>query len=284
MPAVILDGKSEARKIREEIKNEISELALKPRLDVIIVGDDPASHLYVSLKEKAANETGIEFRRYDYPAATDERTIIAKIAELNADPLVDGILVQLPLPEHLNPNAIIVAIDPSKDADGFHPKNMTGLLSPGIAGPLALIAKTNVDLKGKRVVVVGNSAVFTQSFCDPLRVLGARAEPTYPENADLMRKADVLIVAVGRPGFVVPEMIKSEAIVIDIGTNRVEDPSAPLGTSKTVGDISPEVANKASFITPVPGGVGPMTVAMLLKNVVELHKQRNSVEAEALPS
>jgi len=274
MSAIILDGKTEAQKIRDEIRDEIREQGLKPCLAVILVGDDPASHLYVNLKVKAATEVGIEVRRSDYPVETDERTISAKIRELNDDAAVNAVLVQLPLPQALNPNAIIAAIDPAKDVDGFHPKNMTGLLSPGIAGPLELIKKTGVGLKGKHAVVVGNSAVYTQSFCDPLRELDARAEPTYPGNSALMAAADILIVAVGRPGFVKPDMVKPGAIVVDVGTNKVE--------GKTVGDVSPEVAAKAAYLTPVPGGVGPMTVAMLLKNTVELYKQQNPVEAKPL--
>ena len=187
MPAIILDGKSEAARIRAEIKKEISEQGFKPCLAVMLVGDDPASHLYVNLKQKAAAEVGIEVRRYDYPADAAEQELVGKIRGLDADASVNGILVQLPLPAALNPNAIIAAIDPAKDADGFHPDNMTGLLSPGIAGPLELLKKTGVSFKGLHAVVVGNSAVYTQSFCDPLRVLGCRAEPTYPENAELMR-------------------------------------------------------------------------------------------------
>jgi methylenetetrahydrofolate dehydrogenase (NADP+)/methenyltetrahydrofolate cyclohydrolase len=168
----------------------------------------------------------------------------------------------------MNPNAVIAEINPAKDVDGFHPKNTTGIISPGIAGPLELLKKTNVELKDKHAVVVGKSAVFTQSFCDPLRVMNVRAEPTYPENAELMKQADILVVAVGRPNFVTAEMVKPGAIVIDIGTSKID--------GKTVGDVAPEVAKVASFLTPVPGGVGPMTVAMLLKNTVELCKQQET--------
>jgi len=266
MPAILLDGKIEAQKIRAELKEEITASGLKPGLAVILVGSDPASLLYVNLKEKAATEAGIVVHRFDYSADVDEATIVSKIHELNNDKNVNGILVQLPLPEKLNPNAIILEIDPAKDVDGFHPKNTTGLLSPGIAGPLALLDKTGVDLVDKHAVVIGNSAVFAQSFCDALRERHIRAEPTYPGNAALMKVADILVVAVGRPAFIKPEMVKPGAIVIDIGTNKVG--------GKTVGDVSPEVAEAASFMTPVPGGAGPMTVAMLLKNVVELYKQQ----------
>jgi methylenetetrahydrofolate dehydrogenase (NADP+)/methenyltetrahydrofolate cyclohydrolase len=267
MSAILLDGKTEATRIRAELKEEILKHGLKPGLAVILVGEDPASHLYVSLKEKAANEAGIVVYRFDYSADIDEATIAAKIHDLNSDNRVNGILVQLPLPDRLNPNAIIDEIDPAKDVDGFHPKNATGLLSPGIAGPLALMDKTGVELVGKHAVVVGNSAVFAQSFCDALRVRHIHAEPTYPNNLALIKEADILVVAVGRPGFIKPDMVKAGAIVIDIGTNKVD--------GKTVGDVSPEVTAVASFMTPVPGGVGPLTVAMLLKNVVELYKQQN---------
>lgn len=273
MPAMILDGKSEAAKIRAEVKEEIAELELKPGLAVVLVGDDPASHLYVSLKEKAAAEAGIAAFRFDFPADADEREVIAKIRELNADIRVNGILVQLPLPAAMNPNVVISNIDPEKDVDGFHPKNATGIISPGIAGPLELLKKTGEDLKGRHAVIVGNSAVFTQSFCDPLRAMHVRAEPTFPENAELMRQADILVVAVGRPGFVKADMVKPGAIIIDIGTSKVD--------GKTVGDVSPEAAEVASYITPVPGGVGPMTVAMLMRNVTELCKRQKNREAEA---
>jgi methylenetetrahydrofolate dehydrogenase (NADP+)/methenyltetrahydrofolate cyclohydrolase len=266
MPAILLDGKTEALNIRAALKDEITAQGLKPGLAVILVGEDPASLLYVALKEKAATAAGIVVHRFDYSTEADEATIVSKIRELNKDEKVNGILVQLPLPEKFNPNAIIIEIDPAKDVDGFHPKNMTGLLSPGIAGPLALMDKTGLDLKGKHAVVAGNSAVFAQSFCDALRERHIRAEPTYPENVKLLGQADILIVAVGRPAFIKPEMVKQGAIVIDIGTNKVD--------GKTVGDVSPEVSGVASFMTPVPGGVGPMTVAMLLKNVVELYKQQ----------
>ena len=267
MSAILLDGKIEAARIRAELKEEILRQGLKPCFAVILVGNDPASVLYVNLKEKAASEIGIKVSRFDLPIKMTETELLEKIRNLNADTTVNGILVQLPLPEQFNPNAAVNAIDPAKDVDGFHPKNMTGLLSPGISGPLELIKKTGVELTGKHAVVVGNSAVFTQSFCDALRAGGVHAEPTYPENAALIKKADLLVVAVGRPAFIKPEMVKAGAIVIDIGTNKVD--------GKTVGDVSPEVAQVASFMTPVPGGVGPMTVAMLLKNVVELYKQQN---------
>ncbi len=267
MSAILLDGKTEAARIRAELKDEIAKQGLKPGLGVILVGHDPASVLYVNLKEKAAREIGISVSRFDLPDTASESEVVVHIRRLNADAAVNGILVQLPLPEHLNPNVVIAEIDPAKDVDGFHPKNSTGLLSPGINGPLELLKKTGVELAGKHAVVVGNSAVFTQSFCDALRAQHVRAEPTYPDNFELIAQADILVVAVGRAGYLKPAMIKPGAIVIDIGTSKVD--------GKTVGDVSPEASAVAAFMTPVPGGVGPMTVAMLLKNTVELYKQQN---------
>lgn len=264
MPATLLDGKKEAAVIRAAVKEEIASSGLTPSLAVILVGEDPASQLYVGLKEKAAAEVGIIVSRFDYRADVSENAIISKIRELNRDPSVNAILVQLPLPLAINPNAVIAEIDPNKDVDGFHPQNTTGILSPGIAGPLELIQKTGTELKDKHAVIVGNSAVFTQSFCDPLRAMDVRAEPTYPENFELIKQADILVVAVGRAHFIKPEMVKAGAIVIDIGTSKIN--------GKTVGDVAPEVSEVASFLTPVPGGVGPMTVAMLLKNALELAK------------
>ncbi len=267
MPAIILDGKSEAQKIRAALKEEIATLGLKPVLAVFLVGKDPASVLYVSLKEKAATEAGIKVLRHDLRSTTTEEELIGQIKNMNNDAAVNAILVQLPLPEQINPNLIINAIDPEKDVDGFHPKNMTGILSPGIAGPLALLKKTHLELAGKHAVVVGNSAVFTQSFCDALRGWHLNAEPTFPENIELIKKADILISAVGRPHFIKKDMINPGAIVIDIGTSKLGD--------ITVGDVDPEASAAASYLTPVPGGVGPMTVAMLLKNAVELFKRQN---------
>jgi methylenetetrahydrofolate dehydrogenase (NADP+) / methenyltetrahydrofolate cyclohydrolase len=267
MPAILLDGKKLAAEIRGRIKNEIAAKKITPELGVILVGTDPASHLYVALKEKAALEVGIKVIRYDLPSDVPESDIVNRISEWNADKNINGILVQLPLPEHLDPDAVIGKIDPAKDVDGFHPKNTTGIISPGIGGCLALIDKTGVDISGKHAVVVGNSSVFSQTFVDALRHKHAIAEPAFPENFELIKKADILVVAVGRPGWIKTENVKPGAIVIDVGTNKVD--------GKTVGDIAPDVANVASYITPVPGGVGPVTVAKLLENCLALYEQQN---------
>jgi methylenetetrahydrofolate dehydrogenase (NADP+)/methenyltetrahydrofolate cyclohydrolase len=267
MSAIYLDGKTEAEKIRAEIKKEIAETGITPVLAVLLIGNDPASQLYVSIKEKIAAEVGIKVLRFNFPEDIRETDIVKKIKELNNDDAVNGILVQLPLPAALNPNAVINAINPEKDVDGFHPNNATGIISPGISGPIALIGLTGEALKGKHAVVVGNSAVYTQSFCDVLRQMEMRAEPTYPENKELIKQADILVTAIGRPHFIGRGDIKTGAIIIDIGTTRVD--------GKTIGDVAPAAAETAAFITPVPGGVGPMTVAMLLKNIVALYKRQH---------
>jgi methylenetetrahydrofolate dehydrogenase (NADP+) / methenyltetrahydrofolate cyclohydrolase len=267
MPAILLDGKKLAEEIRGRIKEEITANKITPTLGVILVGTDPASHLYVALKEKAALEVGIKVIRYDLPSDIPEFDIVHRIREWNADKKLNGILVQLPLPKNLDPDAVIGEIDPAKDVDGFHPKNTTGIISPGIGGCLALIDKTEVDISGKRAVVVGKNTVFTKTLVNALGNKGAVAEAAAPENFELVKKADILVVAVGRPGWIKAKNIKPDAIVIDVGTNKV------LG--KTVGDVAPDAATVASYMTPVPGGVGPVTVAKLLENCLELYKQQN---------
>jgi len=270
MSATLLDGTAIAKTIREEMKEQIKAEGLAPGLGIVLVGDDPASRLYVSLKEKAAAEIGIRVFRTDLPADTSERTVIEKVRAYNDTREVHGILVQMPLPDTVNPNAVVAALAPEKDADGFHPQNRTGVLPPVVAGSLVLLHKTG-DIAGRRAVVVSRNPVFGQTFCDALRERDVRAEPTYPENASLMREADILIVAIGSPGFLTPEMVKPGAVVIDVGVSTVG--------GRTVGDAAPGVAEVASFLTPVPGGVGPMTVAMLLRNVVELCRRERKAAA-----
>jgi methylenetetrahydrofolate dehydrogenase (NADP+)/methenyltetrahydrofolate cyclohydrolase len=267
MSAKILDGTAAARTIREELKATVAREGLHPTLAVILVGDDEASALYVSLKEKVAQEIGITVTRFNYPTATDEREVIHQIRELNKDTNVNGILVQLPLPPELNPNAVTNEIDPEKDVDGFNPHDRTDWLPPVVAGAVILLNKTG-DIAGKHAVVIGNSAVFTQTFCDALRERDVRAEPTFPDNVELIRTADIIVTAVGRPYYLTAEMVKPGATVIDIGTSKYD--------GKTVGDVAPDVVEVAAFLSPVPGGVGPMTVAMVSRNVVELCRRQSS--------
>lgn len=296
MPAKIIDGKSLAQKIRSEIKKEIAKFGTKPGLAVILVGRDPASHLYVGLKEKAAAEVGIHFEKYLFFAAEPEEKIIKKIQELNNNPDIHGILVQLPLPPHFNESKIIVTIDPKKDVDGFHPANIEKLLRnkptivpPVISGILKLLEATGEEIVNKKIAILANSETFAKPLAKVLenflirknqrRFIAMATNLRQHQNqititispidpTPFTRDADIIITALGRPKFLTGEMIKEGAILIDVGTTRLED-------STIVGDVDFEsVSQKASWLTPVPGGVGPMTVAMLLKNVLESAKQK----------
>lgn len=275
MSAQIIDGKKIAAEIRAKIKNEIAKLKITPGLAVILVGADPASHLYVGLKEKASAEVGVHFEKYLFFSAEPEEKIIKKIQDLNSNPDIHGILVQLPLPPHFNENKIITTIDPQKDADGFHPANIEKLLRdeptivpPVISGILKLMEATGEEIINKKIAILANSEIFIKPLQKILEKDNQVAYAIAPENvASITHNADVVITALGRPKFLTGEMIKDGTIVIDVGTTRLED-----GT--LVGDVDFESASqKASWITPVPGGVGPMTVVMLLQNVLELAKK-----------
>ncbi len=274
MSTQIIDGKKIAAEIRAEIKKEIAELGIVPGLAVILVGADPASHLYVGLKEKAAAEVGIHFEKYLFFATEPEEKIIAKIQELNARPDIHGIIVQLPLPQGYDENKIIAAIDPKKDADGFHPENIKKLLAgeseiipPVISGTLKLIESTGVELKNKKIAILANSEILAK----PLeKILTGNDIQTIITPATLTTEisdADIVISVLGRAKIITADAIKPGAILIDVGTTRLDD-----GT--TVGDVDfASASEKASWITPVPGGVGPMTVAELLQNVLHLAKK-----------
>lgn len=275
MPAQIIDGRKIAAEIRAEIKKEITELGITPGLSVILIGADPASHLYVGLKEKAAAEAGIHFEKYLFFATEPEEKIIAKIKELNARPEIHGIIVQLPLPQTYDENKIIAAINPQKDADGFHPENikkfMVGemeIIPPVVSGILKLIESTGAELKNKKIAILANSEILAK----PLeKILEGNIVTTIiaPENITAqITNADIIITALGRAKIITADAIKPGAILVDVGTTRLND-------GKTTGDVDFEsVATRASWITPVPGGVGPMTVAMLLQNVVNLAKKQ----------
>ncbi len=268
----VLDGKKIARDIRMRLKKDIQRSGITPGLVAILVGDDPASHIYVGLKEKAAKEVGVHFERIELPDDTGQEEIVNTIYNLNNRDDVHGILVQLPLPKHLNTDKIIRAIHPDKDADGFHPENIklihegnTKIISPPHAGIIDFLEKTDINLEGKKATVLANSYEFSNPLVDLLTMRGV-------EVANLVKKekyqaytqqADIIIIAVGKAQMLQEKDIKKNAIIIDVGTNKVN--------GKIVGDVDFEsVKNKASFITPVPGGVGPMTVAYLLKNTFEL--------------
>jgi methylenetetrahydrofolate dehydrogenase (NADP+)/methenyltetrahydrofolate cyclohydrolase len=275
--AVIIDG----NKIAQEIRNEVREhaLALKgktgivPGLAVILVGEDQASLVYVSRKAKVCAEIGFLSREYKLPADTSETELLNIIRELNVDKAIHGILVQLPLPQHISTNKIIAAIDPQKDVDGFHPYNVGSLVSGNPLfipctprGIMELISRTGIEIAGKEAVVVGRSNIVGKPMAFLLLAQHATVTICHSRTKDLpavSRRADVLIAAVGKAQMIKANMVKDGVVVIDVGVNRLEN-------GKLAGDVAfNEVAAIASYITPVPGGVGPMTIAMLMKNTLE---------------
>ena len=275
----IIDGKAMAALVKDEVRAAIETLeGRKPCLCVIIVGENPASQVYVRNKVKAAAYTGMDSLLIELPAQTPEAELLSKIAEMNADPAVDGILVQLPLPEHIDEEKVIDAIDPAKDVDGFHPQNVAGLwlgkdcLVPCTpAGIMRLIDSTGVNLKGLQAVVVGRSNIVGKPVAKLLLDRHATVTIAHSRTADLgavTRQADVLVVAVGRAGLVTGDMVKPGAVVIDVGMNRNAE-------GKLCGDVDFASAEPvASWITPVPGGVGPMTIAMLMQNTLRCYRLR----------
>jgi methylenetetrahydrofolate dehydrogenase (NADP+) / methenyltetrahydrofolate cyclohydrolase len=282
----LLDGKALAQKIQLELKTQIAQLEAEigrpPGLAVLMVGDNPASAVYVRNKEKACQKLGIASMGKHFPGDTTQQELEQVIAQLNQDERVDGILVQLPLPQHLDSIALLHCIDPDKDADGLHPVNLgklvrseVGLRSCTPAGVMRLLKEYNIILAGKKAVVVGRSILVGKPIA--LMLLEENVTVTIAhsrtQNLDAVcRDADILVAAVGKPEMITREMVKPGAIVIDVGINRVEDQQ---GNFKLVGDVAfDEVAAIASHITPVPGGIGPMTVAMLLSNTVESYRKR----------
>ena len=266
----MLDGRALAVRIRETVAERAKELSKKPGLAIILVGNDPASHLYVELKEKACGEVGFYFEKHLLPEDTSTEAIIELIEKLNVRPDIHGILVQLPLPSQ-DENAVVAAINPAKDVDGFHPTNLERLeidkpclAPPTVLGIMKLIESTGEDVAGRRAAVVGS-----EFFARPIQTLlsrrRVRVDRLDPTGISLQEKTciyDILITVVGKPGLITSAMIKPGAIVIDVGTTRMDD--------KTLGDVSPEATEKnTGWLTPVPGGVGPMTVAMLLLNVLK---------------
>lgn len=271
--ATLMDGKALAARIRGEIAEEAATLARRPGLAVVLVGDDPASRTYVTSKERDCEQCGFLSREYKYPDSVSQAELLSLIAELNRDSAVDGVLVQLPLPAHIDEDAIIEAIAPEKDVDAFHPVNvgrvMTGkpvLLPCTPAGIMELFNEYGITLEGKICVMVGRSNIVGK----PMSMLMLRANGTvitchsHTENlAELTRQADILVVAAGHQGLITGDMVKPGAVVIDVAMNRNPE------TGKFTGDVVfDEVAPRATFITPVPGGVGPMTRAMLMKNIL----------------
>jgi methylenetetrahydrofolate dehydrogenase (NADP+) / methenyltetrahydrofolate cyclohydrolase len=281
MAAVLIDGKALAEQIRNELSSEISLLksrGIEPGLAVVLVGMDPASQVYVRNKRAACEKTGIRSFSHDLPASATEHELLSLIDLLNNDPAIHGILVQLPLPSHIEEKRVIRAIAPEKDVDGFHPINV-GLLSIGEkclapctpSGIMALIDSTGAKIAGSRAVVIGRSNIVGKPIAMMLLARSATVTICHSKThniEDEIKRADIVVAAVGRPGFVKGEWIKPGAVVIDVGINRMPD-------GKLAGDVEyNEAVKHASAITPVPGGVGPMTIAMLLKNTVEAAKSR----------
>ncbi len=285
MAAQLIDGTSIAAQIREELKPRIAALAArgrKPGLAVILVGNNPSSESYVRMKGKATLELGMHSRQVNLPSDISEGELLSNIEMLDADPNIHGILVQTPLPDHIDTNRVIMHIDPAKDADGFHPVNvgkmligMPALLPCTPHGIQELLVRSGNSPDGKHVVVVGRSNIVGKPVAAILmqKAKGANATVTVCHSgtsdlAEHTRRADILIAAMGRASFIKADMVREGVVVIDVGSNRIEDPSRKSG-HRFVGDVDFEpVARKAKAITPVPGGVGPMTIAMLMSNTV----------------
>ncbi len=281
-----IDGAAVAAKVMEETKARIAILAsrgVRPGLAVVLVGDDPASRAYVRSKDRKAAELGLHSVKHELPADTDQATLLALVAELNADPAVHGILVQSPPPPQINEAEVVLAIDPRKDVDGFHPVNVaklamedpTGFVPCTPLGCIRLLQESGIETAGKSALVVGRSMIVGKPMALLLMKRGAGGDATVTvahsrtrNLAEVTRSADIIIAAIGRPHFLGAEHIRESAVVIDVGINRVGDPANPKGY-RLVGDVDYDaVASKCAAITPVPGGVGPMTIAMLMANCV----------------
>ncbi|HPY89393.1 MAG TPA: bifunctional methylenetetrahydrofolate dehydrogenase/methenyltetrahydrofolate cyclohydrolase FolD [Lentisphaeria bacterium] len=287
MSAIIIDGKQVAADIRAELKAKVEKLkataGVTPGLAVVLVGDDPASKSYVTAKEKACAEIGLFSDDNRLPADCSQESLLQLIDRLNHDPRIHGILVQLPLPKHIDETQVIMAIDPAKDVDGFHPVNVGRMVIGEKAflpctphGVLQLLQRSGIKTAGAHAVIVGRSNIVGKPLANLLLQKTAAGNATVTvchtgtrDLAHFTRQADIVIAAAGRPNTITADMIRPGAAVIDVGVNRVEDPQAPRGY-RLVGDVDFEaVRAKASFLTPVPGGVGPMTITMLLHNTVQ---------------
>jgi len=275
MPAKLMDGKALAERIRAEVAEEVKELG-HVGLTTILVGDDPASDIYIRRKHEAANEVGIVARDYRLAEDTSQQELLELIDQLNQDESVDGILVQLPLPPQIDENRAIEAVDPAKDVDGFHPINAgrlflghEGVVAATPTGIMALLDEYDVQLQGANAVVVGRSNIVGKPVSILLLARHVTVTICHSRTLDLAehtREADVLVVAVGQAGLITPEMVKAGAIVVDVGMNRTENGLR--------GDVESAVAERAGLMTPVPGGVGPMTIASLLRNTLKATRRR----------
>ena len=280
MTAKILDGNALAQKLRAGFRQEADQLAaqgIRPGLAVILVGEDPASQVYVRNKVNACAQAGFHSEKHSYPADVEAATVFAKIAELNADPAIHGILVQLPLPKHFDADAVLEAIAPEKDVDGFRAENVGALMQGKPCfipctpyGAMKFFEDAGITLRGKEAVIVGRSNIVGKPMAMLLMHAGATVTICHSQTQDLKahcRRADILVAAIGKPKMITGDMVKPGAVVIDVGINRLPDgPDA----GKLCGDVDFDSAKEvASYITPVPGGVGPMTITMLLANTLE---------------
>ncbi|MGN0613820.1 MAG: bifunctional methylenetetrahydrofolate dehydrogenase/methenyltetrahydrofolate cyclohydrolase FolD [Porcipelethomonas sp.] len=282
--ANLINGKEVSASVKERVKSEtekfIAEKGIKPGLAVVIVGNDPASRVYVNSKKKACTEVGFESYEYALPEETTQEQLLELVEKLNNDPKVNGILCQLPLPEHIDENAVINAIIAEKDVDAFHPFNVGKIMIGDFAflpctpaGVMELIDSTGTEISGKNCVVIGRSNIVGKPMAMLLLHRSGTVTICHSKTknlAEICRNADILVAAVGRANFVTADMVKEGAVVIDVGMNRLEN-------GKLCGDVDFEnVEKKASYITPVPGGVGPMTIAMLMKNTLTAARLQNS--------
>jgi methylenetetrahydrofolate dehydrogenase (NADP+)/methenyltetrahydrofolate cyclohydrolase len=289
--AKLIDGRAIAEKVYVDLRREIAELKAKvvtPALAVVLVGDDPASRAYVRSKDKICRELGLHSLKLELPASTTQTELLNRVEELNADSNIHGILVQSPPPAHIDEAAIVRALDPRKDVDGFHPENVAKLVLDDSSGfvpctPLGvqrLLIESKININGAHVVILGRSMIVGKPLALLLMQKNEKANATVTvvhsrsrDLAEITRSADIIIAAIGRVGFVKPDHVREGAAVIDVGINRVEDAAAERGY-RLLGDVAfDEVSKKASAITPVPGGVGPMTIAMLMSNTVKAARQ-----------
>lgn len=287
----IIDGKTVAANVLAECRQQIKTLkasGVTPGLAVVLVGEDPASKVYVGSKVRKCAELGLHSRKIELPVDASQEDVLTVVEELNADPQIHGILVQSPPPPQIDEDAIVRAIDPAKDVDGFHPENVaklvledpTGFVPCTPAGCLRLLKEAGVETAGAEVVVIGRSMIVGKPMALLLMSKDANATVTVAHSrtknlAEVCRRADIIVAAIGRPEFLTADMVKDGAAVIDVGINRVEDATKKRGY-RLVGDVAyDEVAPKCAAITPVPGGVGPMTIAMLISNTIKAAKQSN---------
>ena len=283
--AQLIDGKMTAAAVREDVAAQVRQMqedtGITPGLAVVIVGNDPASRTYVNNKKKYCAEVGIYSEEYALPEETTQEELLELVRKLNEKPDIDGILVQLPLPKHLNEKAVIEAIRPDKDVDAFHPSNVGRIMIGDYhflpctpAGIMELLARAGIEVSGKRCVVIGRSNIVGK----PMSMLLLHRHGTVTichsrtqDLAEVCRRADILVAAVGKAGFITPDMVKEGAVVIDVGINRNAE-------GKVCGDVAPEVMEKASYMTPVPGGAGPMTITMLMKNTLKAAKLQHGIQ------